>query len=308
MLQGVMPIVVTPFDESGRLDEEGLRKVVHYELEEEIHGIGVGGFASEAYKLTDQERMRCAEIVAEAVGGRVPLIIGMAPGSTEAASRQAEYYGRFAPAALMVLPPCTMNTSQDALIDHYVSLAAASGGPLMVQQSPHIPAYAHSPLSVESMAAIARRAGNVQYFKIEGAGSVDRMKALRQLAGDSVTLFGGGGGITWPSELLAGAAGLIPGCGFNEIFLKVWRSWNSGNQDEAIRTLEHIQPLVDAVSGSGHEFSVHARKFLLKRAGIIEHATVRHPTVVAHDRDLEKIGELADTFNLRISRPRLSPR
>ena len=57
MLQGVIPIVLVPFDDKGRVDERSLRRVVRFELEAPIDGLGIGGFASEAYKLTDQERM-----------------------------------------------------------------------------------------------------------------------------------------------------------------------------------------------------------------------------------------------------------
>ena len=69
--------------------------------------LGVGGFASEAYELTDAERLRCAEIVADEAGPGTPLIIGMAAGSTYAAIQQARQVAALRPAALMVLPPST---------------------------------------------------------------------------------------------------------------------------------------------------------------------------------------------------------
>ena len=302
MLQGVIPIVLVPFDDKGRIDERSLRRVVRFELEAPIDGLGIGGFASEAYKLTDQERMRCAEVVTDEVNDDVPLIIGISPGSTEAGVDQARFYSQFKPAALMVLPPCTMTLTQDGLIDHYVSLADAADVHVMVQQSPHIPAYAHSPLTVDSMAEISGRTDNVAYFKIEGQGSVDRMKALHDVIDNRVVLFGGGGGITWLDELRAGAAGVIPGCGFNEIFVRVWKVWQDGQQDGATAMLQSLQPLLDAVSGKNHEFSVHARKHLLKRAGIIDCATVRRPTDVGKPTDLETVTRLADTLGLRISK------
>jgi N-acetylneuraminate lyase len=57
MLRGIFPIVITPFDSEGRaIDEDSLRRVVRFELDGRADGVGVGGFASEAYKLTDEER------------------------------------------------------------------------------------------------------------------------------------------------------------------------------------------------------------------------------------------------------------
>ena len=49
-------------------------------------------------------------------------------------------------------------------------------------------------------------------------------------------------------------------------------------------------------------FSLHARKYLLQRAGIIKHAVVRRPTVHVDESDLAAIGQLVDSLPLRIAR------
>jgi 4-hydroxy-tetrahydrodipicolinate synthase len=302
VLTGIIPILVTPFDADGRIDEDSLRRVVRFELEGGIHGLGVGGFASEAYKLTDQERLRCAEIVAAEVGGQVPLIIGMAPGSTEAAIEQAHVYSNLHPAALMTLPPNTMSYDELSLMEHYIALGNVSDVPIMVQQSPQIQAYTHCQLSTEHLAQIAKHAPNIRYFKIEGPGSARRINALKGRVSDDVRMFGGIGGIALREELEVGAAGLLPGVGFNEFFTDVWSAWTADDKVHVDEVLRRAQPLVDAVSGFGHEFSLHARKYLLKRAGIITHDTVRRPTVRAEFSALENIGRLVDELGLRIAR------
>ena len=299
-LGGIIPIVITPFDEDGSIDETSLRRVVRFELSGQPQGIGVGGFASEAYKLTDAERLRCAEVAAEAVDGRVPLIVGLAAGSLEAAVQQARWLAPLRPAALMTLPPNTFAYDEAALVDFYVRLAAAADVPLMVQQAPQIPAYAGTLLSPTSLAEIARRAPNVRYFKVEGRGSAERIQALRTLIGDRAGLFGGGGGITFYDELRVGAAGLLPGVGFNEYFTQIWTAWQSGDYRGVAETLRLVQPLVDAVSGHGHEFSLHARKRMLKQAGIIDHDTVRRPTIVPDEAALAALDALVATMDLRL--------
>jgi dihydrodipicolinate synthase/N-acetylneuraminate lyase len=303
MLAGIVPIVLIPFTaDATTIDEDGLRRIVRFELEGGADGIGVNGFASETYKLTDDERRRTVEIVAGEIGDGVPLIIGIAPGSTEAAIQQAQEFARYKPAALMTLPPNTMRVKSQALVEHYVTLAQAVDVPIMVQQSPHIQAYSATGLEAEALAEIAERASNVRYFKIEGPGSAERIAALRPLIStDRVGLFGGGGGITLLDELRAGAGGLIPGVGFNEYFVRAWEAWKAGNVEGAEQLIHEVQPLVSAVSGRGHEFSLHARKYLLKRAGIIRHTAVRQPTIGATEEELYAIGQIADTLTLRLS-------
>jgi len=213
-----------------------------------------------------------------------------------------------------------MKLDDAALVEHYVELGNASAAPIMVQQSPQIQQYAHCQLETEHLARIHHRAPNVRYFKIEGPGSAKRINALRERVPEDVKLFGGVGGIALRDELRAGAAGLLPGVGFNEagllpgvgfneFFMRVWEAWEAGNYDAVEATLGQAQELVEAVSGSGHEYSLHARKYLLYRAGIIASPTVRRPSVMVDrpsvmvdTRQLEGLGTLVDALGLRIAR------
>lgn len=305
-MHGIFPVLITPFDTGGHIDADSLRRVVRFELEGGVDGLGVNGFASEAYKLSDAERLQNVEIVAGEVAGKVPLIVGMSPGSLETAIELANLYAPFNPAALMTLPPSVMHYDESALVDFYVALADASPVPIMVQQSPHYPGYSAGGLSVDSLAEIAARSSNVRYFKIEGPGSPERVRELYQRVDqNNVALFGGVGGIALQEELRAGAAGLLPGVGFNEFFVRVWAHWEQGESDIANSILQTAQPLVEAVSGHGHEHSLHARKYLLQRAGIIDTATVRRPMANIDAAALEALGRLVDSLGLRISRTNL---
>lgn len=301
MIQGIAPIVFIPFDDNGDIDAEGLRNIVRFELDGGVHALGINGFASEAYKLTDGERLDAVKIVANEVSGHVPLIIGIASGSTEAAIRQARELEPYNPAALMVLPTSTMDNGIQSFVNHYVELGNATDIPVIVQQSPHIPQYGHCELPADALAEIAQKSPNVKYFKIEGPGAPDKMKQLAPFLDDSRKMFGGGGGITVLTELQNGAAGLIPGVGFNEVFLDAWKEWTTGGKDEAKAIIENADKLVKAVSGHGHEYSLHVRKQLMKRAGYIKSAYVRKPTVHFHEYDMPAIFDIVDALNLRIS-------
>ena len=301
MLRGIIPILLVPFDANGDIDEISLRRVVRFELEAGVHGIGINGFASEAYKLTDAERERTVQIVADEVAGSVPLVIGIAPGSTRAAQHQAREFAKFNPAAYMVLPPATFDNGPRALVDHYVRLGEVLDAPIMVQQSPHIPMYSHCLLEAEHLAEMANRSSNILYFKIEGDGAPARMAALKPLLPDHAGMFGGVGGITFLQELNIDVLGVIPGVGFNEIFLQAWQAWNENKLEQVQGILTHYNPLVNAVSSPGHEFSLHARKRLLKRIGVIADDHVRSPTCETNEQALQNVLGVADQFSLRVS-------
>ncbi len=302
MLEGIAPILFTPFDENGDIDADGLRNIVRFEVDGDVHAIGINGFASEAYKMTDDERLRNVEIVAGELAGALPLVIGIAPASLEAAVKQARQLAPYRPAALMTLPPATMDNGARALVDFYIDFGRASDVPIIIQQAPHIPMYRHTELPAEALAEIAERASAVKYFKIEGPGSAAKMRQLAPLLPEETRMFGGGGGISALDELRSGAGGLIPGVGFNEIFLAAWDKWIQGKSNAVASIIEAGDALIKAVSGSGHEVSLHMRKQLMKRYGVINCAHVRRPAVPFAECDLPAFFAIVDRLDLRVSK------
>ncbi len=301
MLEGIIPILFTPFADNGEIDAGSLRRILRFEVDGGVHAIGINGFASEAYKMTDAERCQTVEIVASELAGALPLIIGLAPNSSEAAIQQARQFAAYQPAALMTLPPPTMDNGPRALVEFYVELGNASDIPIILQQAPHIPQYRHTELPAEALAEIAERAPNVLYYKLEGPGSAAKMRELQPLLPEGRKMFGGGGGITVLEELRNGAAGLIPGVGFNEIFLTAWDRWERGETEAAEAIIVKGAPLTKAVSGRGHEYSLHMRKQLMKRYGAIDSATVRRPTINFDECELPAFFAIVDALDLRVA-------
>src|SRR5690606_28516094 len=73
-IQGIIPILPTPFGDDGAIDEGGMRSVISYVLEAGAHGVAFPAMASEFYALTDSERLRLTELVVREVGGAVPVV------------------------------------------------------------------------------------------------------------------------------------------------------------------------------------------------------------------------------------------
>lgn len=88
-LHGLMPILATPFDESGALDRESLRRLVEFQLASGVDGVAVFGMASEGFALTTEERRTILDDVVRVVEGRVPVIAGVNGTSTATSIEQA---------------------------------------------------------------------------------------------------------------------------------------------------------------------------------------------------------------------------
>ena len=76
-LNGVNCLVMTPFDEQGNVDEEGLCRVVDHVIDGGATSLVAAGKIGEYEVLTMPERRRIMEVVSGHVGGRVPVGFGI---------------------------------------------------------------------------------------------------------------------------------------------------------------------------------------------------------------------------------------
>src|SRR5215210_2669731 len=96
MFSGLMPAMVTPFNDRGEVDLEATEAVVERFVAAGVDGISVLGSTGEFTHLTFDERKGFAEETVRIVGGRLPLIVGVGSSGTKEAvelARHAENIG-----------------------------------------------------------------------------------------------------------------------------------------------------------------------------------------------------------------------
>jgi 4-hydroxy-tetrahydrodipicolinate synthase len=75
-LRGSIAPVVTPFTADGKLDLDGLRALIDWQLASGSHGISLGGSTGEPSAQTVQERIAAMDAAAEQIADRVPFLPG----------------------------------------------------------------------------------------------------------------------------------------------------------------------------------------------------------------------------------------
>src|SRR3712207_9385291 len=85
MFSGLMPAMVTPFDERGEVDLTATEAVVERFVEAGVDGISPLGSTGESTRLAADERRRFTEEVVRIVAGRVPLVAGVGSAGTREA-------------------------------------------------------------------------------------------------------------------------------------------------------------------------------------------------------------------------------
>jgi dihydrodipicolinate synthase/N-acetylneuraminate lyase len=75
-IEGIVPVLLTPFDEDGNIDEPAQIRLVEFLCEKKIGGLWVLGTGSEDMNMSYEKRLQAAQIVTKAVNGRVPVVLG----------------------------------------------------------------------------------------------------------------------------------------------------------------------------------------------------------------------------------------
>ena len=86
---GLSAFPITPCDAEGRLDAGHLRRLLAPLVEAGVDSIGLLGSTGTYAYLTREERRRTVTVAAEAVAGRVPLLVGIGALRTDEAIRLA---------------------------------------------------------------------------------------------------------------------------------------------------------------------------------------------------------------------------
>ena len=71
---GVWPVMLTPYTEDGKIDENALEKLVDWYIGNGVSGLFAACQSSEIFELSFEERVRITEITVTAARGRVPVI------------------------------------------------------------------------------------------------------------------------------------------------------------------------------------------------------------------------------------------
>ncbi len=291
-VDGVCPVLATPFDAFGTPDEMSLASVVDYVVACGVDAVVFPGVASEVEQLNAAERERLVGLVARQAARRVPLIVGASAVDVATSVRHMRHAADVGATAVMVMAPAKLAGNPAALLAHYRELAAASTIPIMLQNAPP-PAGAGFDMSV--IASVVATVPEVRYVKEEAMPCGQRISAL--LARPELAkaahfggVLGGAGGRYLLDELARGAIGTMPACELADVHVALMRAWLGGDRGRARVLYNRSLPLLNFQA----VFRWAMTKEVLRRRGIIECAFVRAPGPRMDTQDHDELGAMLD--------------
>ncbi len=125
MFEGVLPAIITPFQESGELDLdiEGLRSNITFLLQNGVHGIVPCGSTGESATLGFEEHERVVSETVDIVNGKVPVLAGTGSNNTAEAVRLTRSAKDAGADGVLVISPYYNKPNRSGLIKHFTKLA-----------------------------------------------------------------------------------------------------------------------------------------------------------------------------------------
>lgn len=202
-LRGVFVVLVTPFTAQGRIDTAGLRKNVHWLVQQGVHGVIPLGSTGEFASLDDAQSAQVLDTTMEAVDGRVPVVVGAGAETTGRAIaniRRAEAAGA---SGVLVIPPWYYTPDPEELVDHYGRLGEAASLPVMIYNNPFTSKVDIPPETLARMSKFP----HIEYVK-ESSGDIRRIAQIRLLTDEQLKVFCGWEDMAYESFLM-GAIGWV---------------------------------------------------------------------------------------------------
>ncbi|MDT0684394.1 dihydrodipicolinate synthase family protein [Roseicyclus sp. F158] len=279
-LEGVLPIVPTPFSADGTVDLGGLRRFTEHAISAGAAALVYPGVASEDVQLSAEERRTSLEIVVETCAGRLPVLAGVNAAEPETMVELARSVAESGVDGAMAMAIPAMGSDSEAWFHR---IAEALDGGIIVLQNLFAPRGAD--LSAEEMLSVARAVPAIRYVKEEGVPSGPKVSQLVAGCGaDLDGVIGGGGARYLYEELVRGAVATMPALELLELHAALMTAWQAGDRDRALDLYERTLPLLLIQA----PYRMRLTKLILREKGLCATADVRE-ALPEPDETLERL-------------------
>ena len=209
MFQGSFVAITTPF-KNNAIDENALRKLVDFHIEQGTNGIVPCGTTGESPTLSHEEHNHVVDIVVDQVKGRVPVIAGSGSNSTTETIMLTQHAKDAGADAVLVITPYYNKPTQEGLYQHFKAVTEAVDIPIVVYNVPGRTGVNITPDTLERLAKFK----NIVAVK-EASGSLDAVSQI--VAKTDLVVLSGDDSLTLPMISVGGkgvisvAANILPG-------------------------------------------------------------------------------------------------
>ncbi len=186
MIQGSIVALVTPMDSNGSIDNDSLKKLVEFHIEQDTDAIVAVGTTGESATLNEDEHCAVIEKIVQYVDGKISVIAGTGANSTTEAITLTQRAKQVGADACLLVTPYYNKPTQQGLYLHFKAIAEAVDIPQILYNVPGRTACDMLPETVGRLASIE----NIVGVK-EATGDLERVSQIRDLCGSDFALYSG---------------------------------------------------------------------------------------------------------------------
>lgn len=273
-LQGIVPVLPTPFLQDGAVDYESLDRVVRFCARKGLCAACTPAYASEFYKLTLDERFGIVEAAVRAARGEVRIIAQSNHFSADLAAEIALKNEELGADIVSVAIPRMFDISESDVFGFLASVLEATSLPVLVQD--------FNPGGPTIGASLARRVNEAyphfRYLKLEQPLMAPTVVEILDETRGAVQVLEGWGGLYLLEGVEAGICGAMPALGVADVLQETYELAVAGRMNAASDRFEGILPYL-VFSLQNMELLLRMEKRLLVRRGLLASDKVRDTTL-----------------------------
>ncbi|MBL3644438.1 dihydrodipicolinate synthase family protein [Bacillus sp. RHFB] len=242
---GIIPPVVTLFDETGNIDIALNRSYIDQLISRNIDGILLMGSSGEFSSLTTEEKKLYVREMLKHINGRVPVMVGVGHTALKEVLELTSYAEEHGANGILVVNPYYWKLSDEQLYRHFSSVANHTNLQVFIY---NIPLLTGQNLSIELIKKLAQDHSNITGIKetVSDFGHLRQVLAEVKKVRSDFKVFSAFDEHLLPAQMI-GAAGSINGSAVfvPEISVHLYESYHKGDLAEAQKNHQVISKLMD---------------------------------------------------------------
>ena len=196
---GSIVALVTPMQEDGSVDYDGLRSLIDWHIAEGTDCIGVVGTTGESPTVSVDEHCEIIRVSVLHAAGRVPIMAGAGANSTREAIELTRFSKEVGADCTLQVVPYYNRPSQEGIYQHFKAIAEAVDLPVVLY---NVPGRTVADMLPETALRLAQVAGVVGIK--EATGNIERAAQLIKQAPAGFSIYSGDDGSAVALMLLGG--------------------------------------------------------------------------------------------------------
>jgi dihydrodipicolinate synthase/N-acetylneuraminate lyase len=273
-LFGVVPIIPTPFTEREEIDDAALRRLIDFAVAGGVKAACLPAYASEFYKLTDEEKLLVVKIAVDHSAGRMQIIAQSNHPSLKIAIKLARANVEAGADIISLAVPRIFSLPENSLQEYLsVFMRSVLHTPVLIQDfNP-----TGQSISIRLIKELTDENFNFKYLKLEEPLGASKFEEIIKITEGKIGLLEGWGGLYMMELIPVGITGVMPGLAVSDILQKIFMLRKNGENEKAFDLFEKVMPQI-FFSLQNMELFHYAEKELLIARGVLMNNVVRQAT------------------------------